>query len=177
MRSHTTPVPACPPVPPPVFVRTGAVILNGGWPQAQPDLECTCGAGNAAQIHIGDCPGERRWMVCEEKPATPVLVDAAGNKLISTKRRKRRKPPKGRVLADSPEHTLLMTFYFSRPVNLSLWKMIKAPKGWRKCPTSKKGQNTYRSVRFRCNNLAHSLTPDAVSELRAMLCLSLEEQF
>lgn len=154
----------------------GAVILGGGYAIAQPDKMCTCGAGDAAIVHIGKCTGERRWMICE-KPPMPTLVDPAGNTLISAKRRKRTKPAKGRVRPDSPEHTLLMTFYFSRPVSIRHWKLIKAPKGWRKCPTTEKGQNMYRSVRFRCNQLTHALTPDAVSELRAMLCMSLEEVF
>lgn len=129
-------------------------------------------------VHPAGCPAEgsvRMW--AKEVPNIPTLVDVAGNKLMSAKRLRRRKPAKGRVRPDSPEHTLLMTFYFSRPVNIQRWRMIKAPPGWRKCPTTEKGQQTYRSVRFQCNQLIHALTPDAVSELRAMLCMSLEECF
>lgn len=161
----------------PQMERMGAVILNDGY-VPHPDTECTCGLGNKSSIHIGTCEGERRWMAVEGVPKVgPMLVDAAGNKILSKKRRKRKKPAKGKVQAGDPEHTLLMTFYFSRPVNIQRWRMIKSPPGWRKCPTNEKGQRTYRSVRFRCNNLAYALTPDAVQELRAMLCLSLEEVF
>jgi len=70
-----------------------------------------------------------------------------------------------------------LQFYFQRPINLKLWKRIKAPRGWRKCPTSAHGQQKYYGVRFMCRDMKYKLAPEEIETLRAKLYMSLEAVF
>lgn len=157
-----------------------SILLNGGC-QYQKDWTCNCGSPNAWKpVHAAGCPAmDCNLIPCEDnKPATsPILVGPNGKPIMSKARNRHKKPRKGRISAETPDYRFVLQFYFSRPINIRLWKQIKAPPGWRKCPTTESAQRTYRGVRFQCDNLTQPLAPDAVQELRAMLCLSLEEIF
>lgn len=77
----------------------------------------------------------------------------------------------------STNYKLLLQFHFNRPIDINLWKRIKAPRGWRKCPTGKAQQSKYFGVRFQCRDLKYSLTPGEIEELRARLYMCLEVVF
>lgn len=74
-------------------------------------------------------------------------------------------------------YKLTLQFYFQRPINISCWKCIRAPRGWRKCPTNKGAQLKYYGVRFQCRDLKYALTPKEIEQLQARLYLSLELVF
>lgn len=78
--------------------------------------------------------------------------------------------------AESP-YRFVLQFFFQRPVSIDCWKRIRAPRGWRKSPTSQEHQKKFFGVRFTCRDLKYALTPDEVQELLAKLYLSLELVF
>lgn len=128
-------------------------------------------------VHVPGCDhynAEPRWRLESTPPPPVVLVDASGKAIY---RKKHKNPRKGRVTPDTPPYRMMLQFYFSRPVNIALWKKIKAPPGWRKNPTTAEKQHTYRGVRFQCDDYKYTLTPDEVSQLHMTLVMILEEVF
>lgn len=137
---------------------------------------CVCGAGIHSMIHAAGC--KVQFMLSgTEAPRNPRPKELILPPGIKPRRRKRRTAKRGEVRPWPKSYRFTLQFSFSRPVNLALWKLIKAPPGWKKNPTSGNGQHKYRGVRFRCDDLKHDLTPEAVEELRARLSLILEEVF
>lgn len=170
--------PLLPPRRPPANINPAHMLsrFGGVWlPNWTPSPTCTCGVGIQAQVHRTGCDPKFIFdMEPEPKPVTPGLWLPHGVK----PRRKPRRTTKRGVPREWPKsYRLLLAFSFTRPVDVQLWKRIKAPKGWRKNPTSDKHQTMYRGVRFRCDDLKYALTPDDVEELRAKLYLILREVF
>jgi len=116
-----------------------------------------------------------RFWVLKAAPAskpTKVLTTSGTPWIPKRPERYNRQARKG-----STNYKLVLQFYFQRPINLKLWRRIKAPQGWRKCPTSSRGQQKYYGVRFMCKDLKYVLTPDEIEILRAKLYISLETVF
>lgn len=170
---------------------SGGVLLAAGANPIPVFEGCTCGAnsqhltataiamGMVAHVHIKGCASlhsGRRWMELEPtpKPAkTPTIVLHTGQPWIPTRQPKRKKEDR----KAASNYKLVLQFLFQRPINIDLWKRIKAPRGWRKCPTAEDKQLKYYGVRFQCRDLKYALTPDELEELRARLYLCLEEVF
>lgn len=112
-------------------------------------------------------------MVGANKPPTTesiagAIVHLNNVKVPLRRRRKQRVPP------PIPSYRFILQFNFTRPVNVALWKKIKAPKGWKKNPTTAAKQETYRGVRFRCDNFKYALSPEDIELLHMKLLLSLK---
>lgn len=88
-------------------------------------------------------------------------------------------PPKNRTrkTPKPPSYRFKLQFNFTRPINIELWRKIKAPQGWRKCPTSQKGQEKYWGVRFQCDDLKYALTPEEISLLHMKLLMCLKVSY
>jgi hypothetical protein len=155
--------------------------------------DCTCEAINKSAyryVHLPACPAARDLRDLPQKkvdphadklfdfeqhtaPANPApfgLFSATGS-VIKPKRKKHRAP---RRVPKMPDYRFLLQFYFTRPINITLWKCIKAPPGWVKCPTSKAKQDTYRGVRFICKDFKYALSVEEIQMLHSKLLLSLE---
>lgn len=136
------------------------------WQRAL-ESECECGQDEIefSYVHSARCPmiGARR--VPNEVIAGLVLPRGLKAEPKPRKERKHRKPP---------DYRFTLQFQFTRPINLALWKKIKAPIGWKKNPTCKEKQNTFRAVRFRCTDLKYVLTPEQISLLHMQLIMCLE---
>lgn len=143
-------------------------LLNGGrLPVVAP---CVC-----IFVQLLDCRHNHFQLKTEAptpKPMSGSLVLPDG---ISPRHKPKRK--KKGDYREQPAYSFTLQFRFSRPINIDLWKSIKAPPGWKKLPTNREKQALYRGVRFRCENLTQALTPDEVSTLHIKLMLSLEEVF
>lgn len=159
------------------------------------DPPCTCGAvsmpanalhvlimGCGVSVHVVGCEAlsGRRFHICvSEDPSEKrkkILLTSKPHWIAPgppKAQRKRVNPPR----PCPTNYKLLLQFNFQRPISLELWKKIKAPRGWRKCPTSKDAQTKYYGVRFQCRDLKHNLTTEEVETLRAKLYLSLELTF
>lgn len=128
-------------------------------------------------VHTTDCFFSRAPLPnfepteAEKKRLKTTLVLPGGGTWKSSKPARRRRID---VQAKSP-YRLMLQFFFQRPVSIELWKRIKAPRGWKKCPTTQEKQRMYQGVRFMCRDLKYALTPDEVQELLARLYLSLED--
>lgn len=128
---------------------------------------CNCEAAGPL-VHEIDCP-----VVGLIKPVTAdsiagAIVHLNNVKVPLRRRRKQRVPP------PIPSYRFILQFNFTRPVNVALWKKIKAPKGWKKNPTTAAKQETYRGVRFRCDNFKYALSPEDIELLHMKLLLSLK---
>jgi hypothetical protein len=129
-------------------------------------------------IHIAGCATLRKlnFAGTPEPPAKPAkIIIIPGQTWTPPQPPKAPRPRSRRDQASN--YKLLLQFFFHRPINIELWKKIRAPKGWRKCPTGKDAQLKYYGVRFQCRELKYALTPDEIEELRARLYLCLEEVF
>lgn len=148
----------------------GAGLLSKHYPNPV----CSCGAGIHARVHAKGCDPEFFLSAnVDTKPAKP-----AGLILPPGVTPRKRKPTKrGQTRPWPKSYMFLLQFSFTRPVNIDLWKLIKAPPGWRKNPTTKDKQYKYRGVRFQCTDLKYALTPDEIEVLRAKLYMILEEVF
>lgn len=104
------------------------------------------------------------------KPAEP----APHGQLFTPNPTPKKKPAKPRRGPKIPNYRFVLSFFFTRPVDVTLWKKIKAPPGWRKNPTNKDNQLKYCGVRFQCDDYKYALTPDEVETLRATLLMILE---
>lgn len=154
----------------------GGPLLFGGL-ICPPPPACTCGAGIMAAVHWGGCDPQFIFNASppEKKPATPPgLILPHG---VAPLRKPRPSSKKGAVKPWPKSYRFLLSFSFTRPVNIDLWKRIHAPRGWRKNPTTKEKQQRYRGVRFQCTDLKYALTPDEIDDLRARLSMILEEVF
>lgn len=144
------------------------------------------GGGSRRNVHLADCAvmsaNFRNWQLKGEpvrkpakillttgKPWTPKRPRTTGKNGHSTYSSRARQGP--------TNYRLTLQFYFERPIGIEMWRKIKAPPGWRKCPTSRKEQEKYYGVRFMCRDLKHSLTSEEVETLRAKLYLALELVF
>ncbi len=127
-------------------------------------------AHGAPLVHVAGCP-----MAGVLKPETVQQREDPRykNSPIIGGKRKRKGPPR-KPPARIPDYAMLIQFNFTRPISLKLWKRIKAPRGWRKCPTSGPGQVRYQGVRFKCTDYRFPLAPAELEELHAKLLLSLE---
>lgn len=74
-------------------------------------------------------------------------------------------------------YRLVLQFFFARPIDITRWRMIKAPKGWRKGPVTKESALKYCGVRFICSELKYALTPAEVETLQASLTFCLSEVY
>lgn len=144
-----------------------APVRRQRW-QKMLDPQCCCGAKGAI-VHSIVCPqaGTRRPV----QAANPVTIQqqlfaAAGIKPPRKKKRARVPPP-------IPSYRFVLQFNFTRPINISLWKKIKAPKGWKKNPTSASNQDMYRGVRFRCDDFKYALSAEDITllHMRLLMCL------
>lgn len=147
---------------------TNIPLLNNGLRPAS-DV-CTCGVGWDGAVHLPGCRYDgMKLIICttgpKEKPKAILAPDGKPANL-----RQHKKPRKGRCSPATPPYWLVLNFWFTRAVKVALWKTIKAPPGWRKCPY-KPG---FHGVRFQCDDLKYALTPDQVEELNAKLYLILE---
>lgn len=118
-------------------------------------------------MHIAGCP--RGKLARPEEKAEPdpfKILGAKINRMRGVGKRKRRPPP-------IPSYRFKLQFNFTRPINIALWRAIKAPAGWRKCPTSNVKQTMYRGVRFQCDDLKFALTPEDITLLHMKLLMSL----
>lgn len=164
----------------------GGVLLN----PVDEFPPCTCDVGGlnptvarfgfsnlpSKEVHIAGCATlkSKRSEPSPAKPAKPAKIIIPGQAQtplrVTPKRRKRdRQAPSN--------YKLVLQFFFQRPINIDLWKKIKAPRGWRKCPTGKEAQSKYYGVRFQCRDLKYALAPDELEELRARLYMCLEQVF
>lgn len=136
--------------------------------------------GAAVVVHIAGCAAFRfsvRVNPLETPTPTPTpakIILTTGEPWVPKKRVQKRKIEDRRA---SSNYKLLLQFFFERPVDINLWKRIKAPRGWRKCPTGKDQQIKYFGVRFQCREIKYALTPDEIEELRARLYMCLETVF
>lgn len=188
---------------------------------------CTCGAAfKGRSVHQVDCD-VMRWggltsaleqhkqpgpnslpliapdiltSIEEEYSAGLELADAMGGVLLNPlgvriPRRSRRS--KERPRSPCPDYKLTMQFFFSRPIDVAMWKHIKAPPGWRKGPVRATDARKYMGVRysgrtsFRVTNMVgtytrvrltildplHPPTQEEVETIRATLLLIMEERF
>jgi hypothetical protein len=160
-------------------------------PPSLVDPICTCGAaampatalnvlmGCGVDVHVVGCkaPEGKRFHAVEiEHPDKPKkILLTSKTPWVAPSPPKAPRPRSQRPYATN--YKLLLQFNFYRPISMDAWKRIKAPLGWRKCPTNKEGQLKYYGVRFQCRDLKYSLTPEEVETLRAKLYLSLELTF
>lgn len=145
--------------------RTEMCRCNGGSPVFYVHIVgCLWGVPQCNMVSVGGPTPPRRGMIL-----TP------GHPLVPPSRTRTKRKKQDRA-AESP-YKLLLQFFFQRPINIALWKKIRAPRGWRKCPTSADAQSKYWSVRFQCRDLKYALTPDEIQDLQARLYLSLELVF
>lgn len=145
---------------------------------------CDCGVG-VAYVHTHDCQlqgrqaipspiyqdeADRLLIQFEKDDPAPAgfVIWPPGSKAPAKKPAKPRRPPKW------PDYRFVLSFFFTRPIDIALWKKIKAPPGWRKNPTSRTKQLMYNGVRFQCDDFKYTLTPEQVQELRATLLMILE---
>lgn len=142
-------------------------LLNGGRPPVAPPCVCIF-------LQLLDCQHNHFQLKTEAPTPKPMFGPLVLPDGISPPHKPRRRKTTYR---DAPAYSFTLQFRFSRPINIDLWKSIKAPPGWKKLPTNREKQMHYRGVRFRCENLTHALTPDEVSTLHMRLMLSLEEVF
>lgn len=137
--------------------------------KAPRQARCTCAADwttgpfNMPVVHQPGCEYLGRI-----KPAEP---DEGDSLVLVGKRPSKSRP---RKTTPVPDYKLVLQFYFTRAVDIDCWKRIRAPKGWRKCPTDEKKQQTFKGVRFQCTDLKYALTPDEMQALHAKLLLSLK---
>src|SRR4051812_7423239 len=115
--------------------------------------QCTCGAsagvhsatalfmGAGVVVHIAGCAVLRfkelnsaRFEPLKPPPKPAKIMLTTGELWVPKKRVQRRKIEDRRAKSN---YKLLLQFFFERPVDINLWKRIKAPRGWRKCPTGK----------------------------------------
>lgn len=131
------------------------------------DPHCSCSAGSN-YIHVAGCAWMGRFgqPKADEAAEPEIIVIGAARK--KRKHRRLRKPPA------IPSYRFTLQFNFTRPVNVALWKTIKAPKGWKKNPTTAAKQETYRGVRFRCDDFKYALAPADIELLHMKLLLSLK---
>lgn len=148
-------------------------------------LVCTCSAQPAGSfVHSADCEVSRHRSppnieVEEDVPAklrnyvllAPNKPSTIGGILGGRPKPERTQRIRKTVL---PAYRFTLQFYFSYPVNMECWRRIKAPKGWKKCPTNATKQRQYTGVRFMCTDFKHALTPQQIEELHARLILSLD---
>lgn len=155
---------------------------------------CSCGAAHGlhSYVHSVDCPAskmERHGPLYPKFETVPIIYveppQHAYTGLVNAQSLPlRSKPAKprgpwvsgavGRVTRKLPDYRMLLQFYFTRPIDVTLWRRIKPPPGWRKCPTSKDKQKQYCGVRFSCTDFKHELTPQQVQVLHATLLMILE---
>lgn len=176
---------------------SGGVVL--ALPQATKMAfpQCTCGAARMSPtalaisqgffsyhvaVHMFDCDvfgvSPPNVETLESKPKRLQILLSSGQPWISPAPRNSPQYGHSRKAREATtNYKLVLQFFFHRPINIDLWKRIKAPPGWRKCPTSKDSQTKYYGVRFQCKDLKYSLTPEEVETLRAKLYMSLETQF
>lgn len=136
--------------------------------------------GAGTEVHIVGCralrPRRREAvnLAPSPKPAKgPKILLTTGKPWVPKPVPKRKKEDR----KAASNYKLVLQFLFQRPINIDLWKRIKAPPGWRKCPTGKNAQSKYCGVRFMCREFKYALTPDEIEELRARLYMCLEEVF
>lgn len=133
---------------------------------------CLCAAaGGVAYVHEAGCPvAAINKPPPTPDPATPTDIYKTMarriNRMRGVGKRRRRPPP-------IPSYRFKLQFNFTRPINIALWRAIKAPAGWRKCPTSAGKQLMYRGVRFQCDDLKFALTPEEITLLHMKLLMSL----
>lgn len=129
---------------------------------------CTC-AAEGYYVHEAGCSqaGSIRRLDSEENSTNELVLPFGVPKPRKARRKLRKTPP-------VPAYMFKLQFNFTRPVSIPLWKRIEAPPGWRKCPSSHKGQMRYHGVRFQCNDFKFALTPDEIAALHMKLLLSLE---
>lgn len=137
---------------------------------------CTCGANLQIgalrpYVHGNSCPLVGLYPVPVADDAKPQLLMPQKYKLGAKKHRHKRKPTR------VPDYKFTLHFQFTRPINLALWKKIKAPVGWKKNPVTAEKQRNYRGVRFRCTDLKYALTPEQISLLHMQLIMCLEGAF
>lgn len=129
-------------------------------------------------IHIAGC-GSLKSLVDakkydlespEEKPKKILLT--SGVPWVAPGPPNAPRPPRKRKYESN--YKFLLQFNFQRPINIDCWKRIRAPRGWRKCPTNAAAQLKFFSVRFQCRDMKYALAPEDIEELRARLNLSLE---
>lgn len=137
-------------------------------------------------MHLSGCPygdnramqnGQRRWLKVKPEPTPPKkILTSTGNPWVSPKRPNPRYRSRHNQQAKT-NYKLVLQFWFQRPIDLGMWKAIKAPSGWRKSPVNKSKMNEYMGVRFLCRDLKYSLTPEQVETLRATLYMSLATEW
>lgn len=162
------------------------IALGPSWDRLYADLRfeqlvqnapiCTCQPPNSGWVHVHAVGCQHAGQIpvpADPKPKIPKLILPPGAAVFRNTRYKRRQVDR---VATSP-YKLMLQFYFQRPVDIALWKRIRAPRGWRKCPTTEAKQYTFCSVRFQCRDMKHALTPDEVQELQARLYFCLKEVF
>src|SRR6185312_5872005 len=143
----------------------GGVILKEQTASVVCSCRSRCSVYNT--VHAAGCPfvgAMVNSLARTDKPAPIRILLPSGNPWTRKRRAPKRK--RGDRSASSP-YKFLLQFFFERPVNIDLWKRIRAPRGWRKCPTSENKQHQYYGVRFQCRDLKYALTPDEVQELQA----------
>lgn len=131
---------------------------------------CVCGGGLHARVHVAGCNVEFLFEASTVQQTPKAILLPTGIKPARAPKRTKR----GVTRPWPKSYRLLLQFSFSRPINVALWKQIKAPPGWRKNPTSQVKQKQYRGVRFRCDDLKFALTPEEIETLRAKLYMILE---
>lgn len=68
--------------------------------------------------------------------------------------------------------TLIIEFCVSGPLNLTLWRALKAPPGWHKSPRQEWKNLACIPVRFRCRDLTIPMpTPEQLETLRLQILL------
>jgi hypothetical protein len=172
------------------FERYGAVELSLRAIHRVPRCTCVASnnilavvlAGNGFTVHVAGCeflemePYQGAAVVADPPKKYKKILLPGPAPLVPLK------PPYGlphpRSEAKHPtNYKFVLQFNFHRPIDIKLWKRIKAPAGWRKCPTGRDAQNKYHGVRFQCRDLKHSLTPAELETLRAKLYMALEPTF
>lgn len=148
--------------------------------------ECTCehrqGRGNwHGYIHVAGCPYDDQAIprpapadTCSFPIIGRYLIAAPPQAIIIGGKPKPYKRSKTRRPTAVPSYRFRLQFFFTRPVNIELWNKIEAPPGWRKCPTNAAKQQTYRGVRFQCDDFKYALTPEEVSllHMKLLMCLA-----